>query len=127
MYTKTILVTSTICLALFAGMISCKKTDSTDYAAIATCTGTTPTYNNDVASILNSNCASSGCHNSGSAKAGIKLDTYANASDEFKNNKKNLIAVHHGSGVDAMPKGASQLSSTIINQLDCWVKNGCPQ
>lgn len=127
MYTKTILITSAICLSLFAGMVSCKKTDSTDYAAIAICTGTTPTYNNDVASILNSNCASSGCHNSSSAKAGIKLDTYANASDQFKNNNKNLIAIHHGNGVDAMPKGASQLSSSLINQLDCWVKNGCPQ
>lgn len=127
MYSKTILITATICIALFAGMISCKKTDKTDYAANATCTGTTPTYTANIATILDANCASSGCHNASSAKAGIKLDNYANASDQFKNNNKNLIAIHHGNGVDAMPKGASQLSSTLINQLDCWVKNGCPQ
>jgi hypothetical protein len=50
-------------LSLLSGLIAfnaCKK-DAVDYAAQATCTGTTPTYSGEVESILNTNCALSGC------------------------------------------------------------------
>ena len=105
---------------------SCKK-DSTDYASQATCTGTTPTYTNEIADILNSRCAMSGCHSASSAQEGINLSTYASASNQFLTNDDNLIAIHHGSGVKAMPDGEPQMDATTINKLDCWVKNGCPQ
>jgi hypothetical protein len=114
---------------LISGLIvfhSCKK-DTTDYASQATCTGTTPTYTNDVAAILNTRCALGGCHNASSAEAGINLSTYASASSQFLNNDDNLTAIHHGSGVKAMPDGEPQMAADIINKLDCWVKNGCPQ
>ncbi len=104
-----------------------KKTDTTDYAAIAVCSGTTPTYTADIANILNTNCATSACHSASSAKSGINLSTYTSASSQFKTNSKNLISIHHGSGVDQMPKNASKLAEATINKLDCWVKNGCPQ
>ena len=106
-------------------IFSCSKTDSTDYAGNAVCTSV-PTYTSNVAAILNSSCAISGCHNS-SAQAGINLSTYALASSQFKSNSKNLISIHHGSGVEAMPRNANKLSDATINTLDCWVKNSCPQ
>ena len=105
---------------------SCKK-DTTDYASQANCTGTTPSYTSDIAGILNAHCATSGCHSAASSRAGINLSGYAAASSQFLNNKDNLIAVHHGSGVKPMPEGEAQLSADVINKLDCWVKNGCPQ
>ena len=115
-------------LTLIVCMNSCgKKTDTTDYAAIAVCSGTTPTYTTDIANILNTNCATSACHSASSAKSGINLSTYSSASSQFKTNSKNLISIHHGSGVDQMPKNAAKLSEATINKLDCWVKNGCPQ
>ena len=40
------------------------------------CTGITPTYTNDIASVMNNSCALSGCHNSSSKSAGIDLSTY---------------------------------------------------
>jgi hypothetical protein len=113
-----------LCIALYA----CKKNAvSTDYAASAVCSGTTPTYTNYVSSIINNSCATSGCHNNASSKAGISLEGFANASNQFKTNSKNLTAIHYGSGVEAMPKSAAKLADSIINKLDCWVKNGCPQ
>jgi hypothetical protein len=116
-------------LSMFAGMVAftaCKK-DAVDYAAQATCTGSVPTYTSDIASILNTNCALSGCHNANSAKEGINLSAYEAASSQFINNSNNLISIHHGSGAKPMPEGRPQLSADLINKLDCWVKNGCPQ
>lgn len=115
-----------IIFLIIAFIISCSKTDTTDYASIAVCSGSIPTYTSNIAVILNSNCAISGCHNS-SAQAGINLSTYALASAQFKSNSRNLISIHHGSGVESMPRNASKLPDTIINKLDCWVKNNCPQ
>lgn len=106
-------------------LIACNKS-TTDYAAQAVCTGNTPTYLNDVAVIINNNCAVSGCHNNAASSAGIALEGFANASSQFKDNKKNLISIHHGKGASNMPKNASKLSDADINKLDCWVKNGCP-
>jgi hypothetical protein len=107
---------------------SCKKeSENTDFANSANCTGVTPVYTGEIASIINSNCATSGCHGGGSSAAGINLSNYSNASNQFKNNNDNLASIHHASGVEAMPRGASKLSDAVINKLDCWVKNGCPQ
>jgi hypothetical protein len=118
-----------LALSLLTGLSAfnaCKK-DAVDYAAQATCTGTTPTYSNEIGTILNTNCALSGCHSASSSSAGINLSDYASASSQFKNNADNLTSVHHGSGVEPMPRGGAKLSADLINKLDCWVKNGCPQ
>jgi hypothetical protein len=121
-------------IAIIAGLCSivmingCKKeSENTDFANSANCTGVTPVYSGEIASIINSNCATSGCHGGGSSAAGINLSNYSNASNQFKNNSKNLASIHHASGVEAMPRGASKLSDATINKLDCWVKNGCLQ
>ncbi|NUM51882.1 MAG: hypothetical protein HUU48_12290 [Flavobacteriales bacterium] len=120
------IITAITCLII--GITSCKKESNiTDYAEQATCTGTTPTYTADVATILNTNCATSKCHNASSAKAKINLSDYNNASAQFRNNKRNLASVHHEKGIKKMPEGRAKLSDEIINKLDCWVKNSCPQ
>ncbi len=105
---------------------ACTNIPTTDHASVAICS-TTPTYTNDVASIINGSCAFSGCHNNNSNSAGISLEGYSNASTEFRNNSKNLASVHHDSNVKSMPRGAAKLSDAAINKLDCWVKNNCPQ
>ncbi len=124
-----LLITISLLFIAILSIISCKKSSSanSDYLANAVCSGTTPTYTADVASILNSNCANSGCHNSSSKAAGINLNDFTNAKNEFLNNSKNIIAIHHGSGADAMPKNASKLNDATINILDCWTKNSCPE
>jgi hypothetical protein len=123
---KLIAIIAVLCSIVIIN--SCKKeTQNTDFANSANCTGVTPVYSGEISSIINSNCATSGCHSAGSSAAGINLSNYSNASNQFKNNSKNLASIHHASGVEAMPRGASKLSDAVINKLDCWVKNGCPQ
>ena len=122
---KYIIISAIIlCIAVFA----CNKTSSNpDYVANAVCTGTTPTYNTNISSIINTSCATSGCHNDATRKSGISLQGYSNASSQFKNNSKNLASINHGSGVDPMPQGAPKLADSNIKKLECWVKNGTPQ
>ena len=115
--------------AIVSGLItvnSCKK-DTIDYAAQAVCTGTVPTYTSEIASIIDTHCGDSNCHSANGAKAGINLSTYALASSQFLNNDDVLASIHHGRGVAPMPENNPKLSDDIINKLDCWVKNGCPE
>jgi hypothetical protein len=121
---KNILIITIIGISTYA---CSKKSTTPDYSTDVTCVGVTPTYSTGVSNIIDNNCAFSGCHNSASSQAGINLEGYSNASNEFKSNNKNLIAIHHGSGAEAMPKNSGKLADSIINKLDCWVKNSCPQ
>jgi hypothetical protein len=124
MQIKIIVATAFTVISVYA---CTKNSTNLDYASQANCTNITATYIVDVKPIINTKCATSGCHNASSAKEGINLSDYANASSQFKSNNKNLISIHHGSGVEAMPKNGSKLSDIDINKLDCWVKNSCPQ
>jgi hypothetical protein len=90
------------------------------------CTGSTPTYTNNVKAILNTNCATSGCHNSTSKAKGIDLSTYATAKSE-SNNSRFLGSIQHSSGYDAMPQGGSKLNDSLIKVIYCWTQNGSPE
>lgn len=114
--------------AITITMHACKKEKTvTNYTNNANCSAITQTYNNNIKTILDNNCASSGCHNAGSSKAGINLSDYSNAKSQFLNNNKNLIAIHHDNGAKAMPKDASKMADSLINKIDCWVKGNCPE
>lgn len=106
---------------------SCQKENITDYAALANCISTSPTYIREIKSILNSNCSQAGCHNAQSQSAGIDLSDFSSSKNNFLNDVKCLASVHYDKMVNAMPKGRPALSSQEIQQLDCWVKNGCPE
>jgi hypothetical protein len=119
---------SIILLGLAGLAISCKKktTPSANYANAADCStlvDTVNTYTKSTASIINLNCTS--CHSSSNPSAGLNLSGYAAAKSSFLNGNS-LCSIHHGSGCKAMPEGAA-LSSSDIQKLDCWVKNGCRQ
>jgi hypothetical protein len=88
------------------------------------CTGTTPTYTNNVKPILDATCAMAGCHNSGGEA--FDLSTYAGASDASK--KKSFMgAIQHKPFYQKMPKDAPILPDAQIHVLSCWVENGSPE
>ena len=105
---------------------ACKKDNipSSNYTATANCSGTTPVYVTDIKPILDNHCATSGCHNSSSSAAGIRLDDFSNAKNEFMNGKA-LCTVYHD--CTPMPQGKAKLSDSDILLLTCWVKDGAPQ
>lgn len=105
---------------------ACKKDtiNASNYTASATCSGIAPVYATDVKPLLDSQCATSGCHNSSSRASGIRLDDYANAKSQFMNGNA-LCTVYHD--CKPMPQGSAKLSDANIQLLTCWVKDSAPQ
>lgn len=112
--------------ALFLLVIGLSTQCKKDEIEVIDCTGVTPTYTANVKSILDANCATSGCHSSSSKRAGYDLSSYT-TSKSAAGNDAFLGAVRHLSGYSKMPRGGSKLSDADIKTLSCWVQNGMPE
>lgn len=128
---KTFFVLATFSLALVFTAISCKDDEGSkiDYASQADCSSlpsTVTSYALVVKPILDTYCASSGCHDAVTASEGVDLSTYAKSKNAFEN-KSALCTIHHGADCTAMPQGSDKLDDTTINILDCWAKNDYPE
>ncbi|MBK9737399.1 MAG: cytochrome c [Saprospiraceae bacterium] len=110
---------SVILFLSFIILCSCSK----DETNVVDCTGMTPTYKNDIASIFNASCATAGCHDAVTKAEGINLSTYASSKSASQNTKV-LKSIKHDSGANAMPQGSAKLSDAIINKVACWIQNG---
>lgn len=104
-------------LALF---FSCKK-EATPLTY--DCTGIAPTYSTGIQSVLDTKCATSGCHSASSRSGGIDLSNYASAKSESASNAF-LGSIERLSGYKSMPQGAAQLPDSTIRKISCWVSNG---
>jgi len=112
------ITTSFLLAAILLG--ACKKENLVTYD----CIGLSPTYTATIKSILDANCAISGCHNASSKANGIDLSSYSGASTANSNDI--LGAIEHASGYPAMPKGGSKLSTASRQAVYCWVQSGKP-
>lgn len=115
---------SVACLAafLFSACGGDDKKDTVD------CTGSTPTYDNNVKAILDANCAVSGCHDNGTKADGYDYSSYATARAVAVSKKTELLgSINHTSGFEKMPQGFAKLSAAEIKTITCWVENGAPQ
>lgn len=121
-------------ITLITAFHSCKKkeedhhsggTQNSDYINAQDCNGSTPTYNSDVAPIMDTKCAIAGCHNAATSSHGLNLEGYNAAKGNF--NLHNLLcAINHGNGCDPMPKDQPKLSDAEIKAITCWAKNNFP-
>lgn len=82
------------------------------------CDTTNLTYNTSIKTIIDANCASSGCHNSGGTSPDLSSYTLVKASAT----KITLRAITQKN----MP-APSGMSSCNITKLDNWIKAGMPQ
>lgn len=116
-----------VMIALFIS--SCSKSVSTDkYFSSVSCTETDDTlntYSGKIHTILNSRCATSGCHNASSSSSGKDYSSYNAAVNGFSGSA--LCAINHDGGCNPMPQGSSKLSDADIHDLTCWAKNNYPQ
>jgi hypothetical protein len=91
----------------------------------ATCDTTTAKFGAFVSPLMASKCATSGCHNSTTASAGVNLDGYTNIKNYMSKNQSVFFgSINHSSGFSAMPKGGTKLSSCDINKLQIWFNAG---
>ena len=119
----TIVITTTVYLS------SCEKEKSlSNYTNRVTCNendDTLNTYSGKIATILNDNCATSGCHNAGTHAEGRNYSNYNSAKSDF--DAEALCTIYQEGGCTPMPRGASKLADADIHDLTCWVKNNYPQ
>jgi hypothetical protein len=111
-------------LCVVALFFSCNK--ETVAPPTTECTGTTPTYDNDIKAIVSKNCAYSGCHSATSKADNIDLSTYALVKSESAK-ARFMGSINQTAGYDKMPKGADKLPAASIKTLTCWILNGTPQ
>lgn len=90
-------------------------------------TGTTPaiSYNGQVKSIIDANCAST-CHNATRPAAGIDLTTFELVKQQALNGEL-IPAIQHAEGVTAMPKKAPKLDDASIQVIVDWAASGAAQ
>jgi hypothetical protein len=115
---------------ILIAVASCKKTESSGtFTDNANCTGvvdSSNTYGMAIKSIIDKNCASSGCHSASSKRDGVDLSSYSAVKSEISTGNS-LCTIHHGSGCKPMPQGSAKLSDSDIAKIDCWAKNGYKQ
>jgi hypothetical protein len=108
---KKIIVLLLGCMAI---LIACSK--SGGVTATIDCSGAAKSWASDVSPLIQSFCATSGCHAVGSNNGPGALTTYQQV---FNNRSSIRNAVVSGS----MPQN-SRLSSAQINAIVCWIDNG---
>jgi hypothetical protein len=107
---KHLLFASAIALLTF----SCNKTTT----FVPVCDGSSPTYDADVASIIQQKCLQ--CHGVGSSNG--DFSTYSGLSVVTANGTFESEVLTN----QTMPQTGS-LSEAQLNQIKCWVENGFPE
>ena len=104
------------CIVLLSA--SCKK-DQTPVPVPVDCADTI-LYSLQIQPLLDLNCNTSGCHNSGSAQAGFDLTSHVNVSSS----SNDVFAAMNHTGPNPMPIGADKINDSLIEQFRCWIQQG---
>ena len=123
-----LLLLALICSVTF---FACKDDETPpkedDPPTITFCDSVGATYDKDIKSVVDANCATSGCHDDrAGAPKGIKLANY----DQVKASAETgtfLKAIKHEAGVSAMPVGKAKLDDNTIKVIACWISAGYPE
>jgi mono/diheme cytochrome c family protein len=115
-YAKDIMKNTLLALALIGGFgffQSCNPDEETPERTF--------TYEQDAKGIFDANCATAGCHASGSPVG--SLANYADAKAMAENGRI-LGAIKHESGFSPMPKGQAKMSDEDIASIEQWIVDG---
>ena len=103
----------TITLILITFFLACKKEET----EVIDCTNSNPSYANDVKSIINANCLSSGCHNSGSNNG--DYTTYNGLKAAASSGALQNRVIDNKTMPPSQP-----LSLEDRKKIQCWIKAG---
>ncbi|MCC6818123.1 MAG: hypothetical protein IT245_04465 [Bacteroidia bacterium] len=120
-----------VCLSGALILVACKagktKVATTTPAPVAAttnvCTNTAYTYDNDIKSIIDNNCAKT-CHSASNHASGINLSTHELVKEEALKSRF-MQSLKHEGWISPMPKKSPKLSDSTLNVLSCWIENGC--
>ena len=111
-------------LIIVAAVIASCSSDSED--PMATCEPDNLTYTNDIAAIINTNCATTDvCHTATSTRI-FSLADFNAVNLQIPENRISG-AINQLSGFAAMPRNAERLDDCTIAMIDQWLDDGAPE
>lgn len=109
-------------------IISCYKDNAEDMypsqSGGSPCETGNVTFSNTVSSLIATNCATAGCHATGTP-TGINLSSYSGIA-AIANSGKLMASITHSGSASAMPKGLPKLDDCTIAKIKKWVDDGAP-
>jgi hypothetical protein len=91
------------------------------------CDTTASKFAADIQPILNSNCATSGCHTAAVIAGGYVFDNYNDVKSTILNDSARFIgSILQQTGYSPMPKGGGKLSDCNISKIKAWLASGAP-
>lgn len=85
-----------------------------------TCSTTGMTYTDDIATIVNTNCATSGCHSESAVSNGtFPLTNYTEVSVLFRGANA-FLSINHEGSVEPMPRGGEKMDQCLIDKIQAW-------
>lgn len=115
--------TAFVACAAIISATGCYNDNREELYPITSCDTANVTYAAVVKPIIDSKCATSGCH-LGTAPSGYDLSSYAMVAS-VANNGKLVAAIEH-TGPSPMPKGLPKLDDCTIAKIKIWVNAGAP-
>jgi hypothetical protein len=91
------------------------------------CDTTASKFAADIQPILNSNCATSGCHTTVAIAAGYIFDNYTDVKSTIDSDSARFVgSITHAANISPMPKGGGKLSDCNISKIKAWIASGAP-
>lgn len=87
----------------------------------ATCDTSNVTFTQTIKPILDSKCATGGCHDAATLAGGYNYTVYGGAK---AGSKRMIGAITWASGFSAMPKGMNKLDACEITKITKWINDG---
>lgn len=110
------------CALIFTGCYY-DKADQLYPSPTTTCDTTTVTFAKDILPIMNTKCATAGCHDNQTKQNGYDMGTYEGVKMVVDDGK--LIGVtRQDAGYLPMPQGMAKLDECSINKIVRWVHLG---
>jgi hypothetical protein len=107
-------------ILIFLTLVSCKKDKVIKSAFTGDCSDTV-SFSAQVLPIIQQNCSTSGCHDSGSSAGGFNLSDFNSINSA---SSQVLAAMRHDGGFTAMPLGGDKLEDSLIQKVECWIAQG---
>ncbi|MBS1771554.1 MAG: hypothetical protein JST82_01750 [Bacteroidetes bacterium] len=114
-------------IALLAGCYNDKADKLYPVGTTINCdTSGTMSFSADILPTMQSQCATSGCHDASSAQSGYDLTGYTGIKAMVDNDRM-LGVIRQDAGFSAMPKGGTKLDDCYINKVTRWIHQGAYQ
>lgn len=101
-------------------LTSCKSDKVQPEIPLSNDCPTVISYSQEIEPLIQTNCSTSGCHNTAGPGKPKLMDYF-----DISSNASNILSVirHDGPGTP-MPLGQPKLADSVIQQFSCWIDQG---